>query len=77
MKAVCKRDRTSPRRVIRLSTAPMSLSKLRLLIEVVQEAVDRAGMDQVPVTDSTRLLSDNGLAYVSRSFRDYLGVVGT
>ena len=29
-------------------------------IEVVQEAVDRAGMDRVPVTDRTRLLSDNG-----------------
>ena len=29
-------------------------------IEVVQEAVDRSGMDQVPATDRTRLLSDNG-----------------
>ena len=29
------------------------------LIEVVQDAVDRTGMDQVPVTDRTRLLSDN------------------
>ena len=31
-------------------------------IEVVQEAVDRTGMDQVPITDRTRLLSDNGPA---------------
>jgi transposase InsO family protein len=45
-------------------------------IEVVQEAVDRPGMDQVPVTDRTRLLSDNGPGYVSRAFRDYLGMVG-
>ena len=45
------------------------------LIEVVQEAVDRTGMDQVPVTDRTRLLSDNGPGYVSRAFRDYLGMV--
>ena len=45
-------------------------------IEVVQEAVDRTGMDQVPITDRTRLLSDNGPGYVSRAFRDYLGVVG-
>ncbi len=45
-------------------------------IEVVQEAVDRTGMDQVPVTDRTRLLSDNGPGYVSRAFRDYLGMVG-
>ena len=45
-------------------------------IEVVQEAVDRTGMDRVPVTDRTRLLSDNGPGYVSRAFRDYLGVVG-
>ena len=28
-------------------------------IEVVQDAVDRTGMDQVTVTDRTRLLSDN------------------
>ena len=46
-------------------------------IEVVQEAVDRTGMDQVSVTDRTRLLSDNGPGYVSRAFRDYLGMMGT
>ena len=46
------------------------------LIEVVQDAVDRTGMDQVPITDRTRLLSDNGPGYVSRAFRDYLGKVG-
>ena len=34
-------------------------------------------MDQVPVTDRTRLLSDNGPGYVSRAFRDYLGMVGS
>ena len=45
-------------------------------IEVVQEAEDRTGMDRVPITDRTRLLSDNGLGYVSRAFRDYLGMVG-
>ena len=45
-------------------------------IEVVQEAVDRTRMDQVPVADRTRLLSDNGPGYVSRAFRDYLGMVG-
>ena len=41
---------------------------------VVQEAVDRTGMDQVPVTHRTSLLSDNGPGYVSRAFRDYLGI---
>ena len=46
------------------------------LIEVVQEAVDRTGMDQVPIEDRTRLLSDNGPGYVSRAFRDYLAMVG-
>ena len=46
------------------------------LIEVGQEAVDRTGMDQVPIEDRTRLLSDNGPGYVSRAFRDYLGMVG-
>ena len=45
-------------------------------IEVVQEAMDRTGMDQVPITDRTKLLSDNGPGYVSRAFRDYLGMVG-
>ena len=45
-------------------------------IEVVQEAVDRTGIDQVPGTDRTRLLSDKGPGYVSRAFRDYLGMVG-
>ena len=45
-------------------------------IEVVQEAVDRTGMEQIPITDRTRLLSDNGPGYVSRAFRDYLGMVG-
>ena len=33
-------------------------------------------MDQIPITDRTRLLSDNGPGYVSRAFRDYLGMVG-
>jgi transposase InsO family protein len=37
------------------------------LIEVVQEAVDVTGMNDVPVEDRTKLLSDNGAGYVSRS----------
>ena len=45
-------------------------------IEVVQDAVDRTGMDRVPKTDRTRLMSDNGTGYVSRAFRDYPGMVG-
>ena len=45
-------------------------------IEVVQDAVDRTGMDRVPITDRTRLPSDNGPGYISRAFRDYLGMVG-
>ena len=46
------------------------------LIEVLQEAVDATGMDEVPVEDRTKLLSDNGSGYVSRAFRDYLRLVG-
>ena len=46
------------------------------LIEVIQEAVDATGMTDVPVEDRTRLLSDNGAGYVSRSFRDYLHLIG-
>jgi transposase InsO family protein len=45
-------------------------------IEVVQDAVDLTGMTEVPLEDRTRLLSDNGPGYVSRSFRDYLHLVG-
>jgi len=46
------------------------------LIEVIQEAVDVTGMTDVPVEDRTRLLSDNGAGYVSRTFREYLRLVG-
>lgn len=46
------------------------------LIEVVQEAVDATGMTDVPLEDRTRLLSDNGSGYVSRAFREYMGMVG-
>jgi len=46
------------------------------LIEVVQDAVDATGMTDVPVEDRTNLLSDNGDGYLSRSFRDYLNLVG-
>ncbi len=46
------------------------------LIEVVQDAVDATGMDNVPVQDWTKLLSDNGSGYVSRAFREYLKQVG-
>ena len=45
-------------------------------IEVVQDAVDKTGMTEIPVQDRTRLLSDNGSGYVSRAFRDYLHLVG-
>ena len=45
-------------------------------IEVVQDAVDRTGMTEIPVQDRTNLLSDNGSGYVSRAFRDYLHLVG-
>ena len=45
-------------------------------IEVVQQGVDSTSMTEVPVEDRTRLLSDNGSGYVSRAFRDYLGLVG-
>ena len=33
-------------------------------------------VNKVPIEDRTRLLSDNGPGYVSRAFRDYLGMVG-
>jgi putative transposase len=33
-------------------------------------------MVDVPVEDRTRLLSDNGSGYISRTFRDYLNLMG-
>ena len=42
-------------------------------IEVVQEAVDRTGIEQVPVTDRTRLLSANGPGYVSKGLQGLPG----
>ncbi len=36
-------------------------------IEVVQDAVDKTGMTEIPVQDRTRLLSDNGSSYVTSS----------
>ena len=46
------------------------------LIEVVQEAVDRTGMTEVPLLDRTALLSDNGPGYLSHVFASYLRLVG-
>jgi len=46
------------------------------LIQVVQLAIYATGMTEVPLEERTRLLSDDGPGYVSRAFRDYLGLVG-
>ena len=46
------------------------------LIQVVQLAIYATGMTEVPLEDRTRLLSDDGSGYVSRAFRDHLGLVG-
>ena len=45
-------------------------------IEVVQDAVNITGMTDVPWERRTRLLSDNGPDYISRSFGEYLRLVG-
>lgn len=46
------------------------------LIEVVQEAVEKTGMAEVPLRDRTALLSDNGPGYLSRIFAAYLRFMG-
>ena len=46
------------------------------LEDVVQMAVDRTGMTDVPVEDRTVLLSDNGAGYISAQFNEYLRLVG-
>jgi transposase InsO family protein len=40
--------------------------------EVVQQAVEWTGMEQVPVEDRTRLLSDRGPGFLARALEDYL-----
>ena len=46
------------------------------LIQVVQLTIDATGMTAVPLEVRTRLPSDDGPGYVSRAFRDRLGMVG-
>lgn len=46
------------------------------LIEVVQDAVEKTGMTEVPLSDRTSLLSDNGPGYLSRAFAGYLWLLG-
>jgi putative transposase len=46
------------------------------LIEVMQEAVEKTGLAEVPLRDRTALLSNNGPGYLSRTFAQYLRLVG-
>jgi putative transposase len=48
----------------------------RSIEDVVQQAVDRTGMTDVPVEDRTVLLSDNGAGYISQQLNHYLHLVG-
>ena len=49
---------------------------IKLVHDVVQEAVDLTGMNDVPWDPRTELLSDNGPGYISHSFGEYLRLVG-
>ena len=40
--------------------------------EVVQQAVEWTGMEQAPLEDRTRLLTDRDSGYLARAFEDYL-----
>jgi putative transposase len=46
------------------------------LIDVVQEAVQKKGLAEVPLRDCTALLSDHGPGYLSLAFAEYLRLVG-
>jgi transposase InsO family protein len=52
-------------RVVRDMTGPT-------LTNLVQEAVEFTGVEQVPVEHKPALLSDNGSGYISRPFNEYL-----
>ena len=42
------------------------------LCDVVQQAVEATGIEDVPVAHKPTLLSYNGSGYISRSFNEYL-----
>ena len=46
------------------------------LIEVVQDAVEKTGMTEVPLSDRTALLSDNGPGYLAHAFAAYVRLLG-
>ena len=46
------------------------------LTDLVQQAVEITGINQVPVAHKTTLLSDNGSGYISEPFNEYLRQVG-
>jgi len=45
--------------------------------EVVQQAGEWTGMEQVPVEDRTRFLSDRGPGFLARALEDYLRMLQT
>ena len=55
-------------RVVRDMTGPT-------LSDLVQEAVEASGMENVPVERKVKLLSDNGAGYISGPFNEYLAQV--
>jgi putative transposase len=46
------------------------------LIEVVQDALEKTGMTEVPLSDRTSLLSGNGPGYLAHAFAAYLRLLG-